>query len=151
AKGESSYAPAITLVVALREALHYIRQLGRENLIHNAGLLAQATRSAAEALGLKLFAASSPSDALTAICSPDGIDSGTIIREFKKNFGAVIANGQGDMKGKIFRIAHLGYYDFMDTLALIASLEIILKKLGVSTELGRGVKAAQEVYLKTKS
>jgi aspartate aminotransferase-like enzyme len=151
AKGESSYTPAITLVVALREALRYIRHLGRENLIGNAGLLGQATRAAARALNLKLFAASSPSDALTAICSPEGIDSGTIIREFKKNFGAVIANGQGEMKGKIFRIAHLGYYDFVDMLALIASLEIILKKLGVSIELGRGVKAAQEVYLKTKS
>ena len=151
AKGESSYTPAITLVVALREALKYIRQLGRENLIRNAGLLAQATRAAAGALGLKLFAPSSPSDALTAICAPEGIDSGTIIKEFKKNFGAVVANGQGEMKGKIFRIAHLGYYDVIDTLAIVACLEIILKKLNFAVELGSGVKAAQEVYLKTSS
>lgn len=148
ANGESSYTPAITLIVALREALRYIRQLGRENLIQNAGLLAKATRAAAGALRLNLFAASSPSDALTAICSPDGIESGTLIKEFKKNFGAVVANGQGEMKGKIFRIAHLGYYDFTDTLAIIACLEIILKKLNVGVELGSGVKAAQEVYLK---
>jgi aspartate aminotransferase-like enzyme len=148
AKGESSYTPAITLIVALRESLRYIRQLGRENLIQNAGLLAQATRSAASALGLKLFAAESPSDALTAICPPQGIDSGTIIREFKKNFGSIVANGQGEMKGKLFRIAHLGYYDFTDTLAIIACLEIILRKLNVAVELGKGVKAAQEVYLK---
>jgi aspartate aminotransferase-like enzyme len=149
AKGESSYTPAITLIVALREALRYIRQLGREKLIQNAGLLAKATRAAAGALGLKLFAADSPSDALTAICPPEGIESGTLIKEFRKNFGAVVANGQGEMKGKIFRIAHLGYYDFTDTLAIIACLEIILKKLNVAVELGSGVKAAQEVYLKT--
>jgi len=147
-KGESSYTPAITLVVALREALRYIRQLGRENLIENAGLLARSTRAAARALGLKLFAESSPSDALTALCAPAGIDSGTLIKEFKKNFGAVVANGQGEMKGRIFRIAHLGYYDFADTVAFIACLEIILKKLGLPVELGSGVKAAQEEYLK---
>ena len=151
ANGESSYTPAITLIVALREALRYIRQLGRENLIQNAGLLAKATRAAAGALRLNLFAASSPSDALTAICSPDGIESGTLIKELKKNFGAVVANGQGEMKGKIFRIAHLGYYDFTDTLAIIACLEIILKKLNVGVELGSGVRAAQEVYLKASS
>ena len=151
AKGESSYTPAITLIVALREALRYIRHLGRDNLIQNAGLLAKATRAAAGALGLKLFAPDCPSDALTAICSPEGIESGTVIKEFKKNFGAVVANGQGEMKGKIFRIAHLGYYDFTDTLAIIACLEIILKKLNVAVELGSGVRAAQEVYLKTSS
>jgi aspartate aminotransferase-like enzyme len=151
AKGESSYTPAITLIVALREALRYIRGLSRENLIQNAGLLAKATRAAAVALGLKLFAADSPSDALTAICAPEGIESGTLIREFKGSFGAVVANGQGEMKGKIFRIAHLGYYDFTDTLAIIACLEIILKKLNVAVELGSGVKAAQEVYLRTNS
>jgi aspartate aminotransferase-like enzyme len=147
AKGESSYTPAITLIVALREALNYIRQLGRENLIQNAGLLARTTRAAAGALGLRLFAESCPSDALTAICSPEAVDSGTLIKEFKRNFGAVVANGQGEMKGKIFRIAHLGYYDFTDMVALIACLEIILKKLGVPVELGSGVRAAQQVYL----
>ena len=147
AKAESSYTPAITLVVALSESLKYIRQLGRENLIQNAGLLARATRAAAGALGLRLFAESCPSDALTAICSPEAVDSGTLIKEVKRNFGAVVANGQGEMKGKIFRIAHLGYYDFTDMVALIACLEIILKKLGVPVELGSGVRAAQQVYL----
>ena len=150
-KGESSYTPAITLIVAAREAIKHIRCVGRDNLIRNAGLLALATRSAAKALGLKLFAESSPSDALTAICSPAGMDSGVIIKEFKKNFGATVANGQGEMKGKLFRIAHLGYYDFIDTVAVIACLEIILKKLGLPVALGTGVKAAEEVYLKHQS
>jgi aspartate aminotransferase-like enzyme len=148
AKGESSYTPAITLIVAAREAIKYIRSLGRDNLIANAGLLASATRAASQALGLKLFAASSPSDALTAICAPDGMDSGIIIKEFKKNFGATLANGQGEMKGKLLRVAHLGYYDFTDMVAFVACLEIILKKLNLPVELGVGVKAAQQVYLK---
>ncbi len=151
AKGESSYTPAITLIVAAREALKYVRQIGRDGLIQNAGLLASITRAAARALELKLFAESSPSDALTAICAPEGMDSGLIIKEFKKTFGATLANGQGEMKGKIFRIAHLGYYDFTDTVALIACLEIILKKLGTPVELGTGVVAAQQVFLQRPS
>jgi aspartate aminotransferase-like enzyme len=150
-KGESSYTPAITLIMAAREAIKHVRCVGRDNLIRNAGLLASATRSAAKALGLKLFAESSPSDALTAICSPEGMDSGTLIKEFKKNFGATVANGQGEMKGQLFRIAHLGYYDFIDTVAVIACLEIILKKIGFPVALGTGVKAAQEVYLRDQS
>ncbi len=147
AKGESSYTPAITLIVAAREAIRHIRVVGRDNLIANAGLLAAATRAAARKLGLRLFAEGSPSDALTAICTPEGADSGSIIKEFKKTFGATVANGQGEMKGKLFRIAHLGYYDFTDTVALIALLEIIMKKMGLPVELGSGVAAAQKVYL----
>lgn len=151
AKGESSYTPAITLIVAAREALKYIRSVGRDNLIANAGLLASATRAAAKALGLRLFAESSPSDALTAICAPESVESGAIIKQFKKTFGATVADGQGEMKGKLFRIAHLGYYDFTDTIALIALLEIILKKLSLPVELGVGVTAAQRLYLEKSS
>jgi aspartate aminotransferase-like enzyme len=147
AKGETAYTPAITLIVALREALKFIRQIGRDQLICNAGLLARATRAAVQAMGLKLFADASPSDALTAVCAPEGLDSGAIIKEFKKNFGVIVANGQGEMKGKIFRIAHLGYYDFPDAVAIVACLEIILEELGLPVELGSGVQAAQQVYL----
>jgi aspartate aminotransferase-like enzyme len=87
---------------------------------------------------------------LTAICSPGAVDSGTLINEFKRNFGAVVANGQGEMKGKIFRMAHLGYYDFIDTVGLIACLEILLKRLGIPVELGSGVRAAQQVSLQVR-
>jgi aspartate aminotransferase-like enzyme len=147
---ESSYTPAITLIMAAREALKYIRDVGRDNLIANAGLLAEVTREAVKALGLKLFAGESPSDALTAVCSPEGMDSGIIINEFKRRFGSTLANGQGEIKGKIFRVAHLGYYDFTDTVAVVACLEIILSALGVPVEMGAGVKAAQQVYLSRK-
>jgi aspartate aminotransferase-like enzyme len=148
AKGESSWTPATTLVVALHTTLNYIREIGRENLISNAALLAEATRAAAQAMGLKLFAAASPANAVTAVCAPEGMDSGTIVKDVKKHFGAIIANGQGSMKGKIFRLAHLGYYDAPDLFAILAALEIVLHKLGHRVELGSGVRAAQEVYLR---
>ena len=74
------------------------------------------------------------------------MDSGVIVKEFRESFGAIIANGQGTMKGKIFRIAHLGYFDFADLFAVIAELELILKKHGVPVELGSGVAAVQRVY-----
>lgn len=148
AKGEASFTPATTLVVSLHAALNYIRQLGRENLMANAALLAEATREAAQALGLKVFAACSPANALTAICAPEGMDSGSIVKEMRARFGAIVANGQGSMKGKIFRLAHLGYYDAADLFAVLAALEIVLHKLGHKIELGSGVRAAEEVYLR---
>jgi aspartate aminotransferase-like enzyme len=148
AKGEASYTPATTLVVTLHAALDYIRKVGRENLIANAALLAEATRAAAQALGLKLFAPGSPANAVTAVCAPEGMDSGSIVKEMRARFGAIVANGQGSMKGKIFRLAHLGYYDAADLFAVLAALEIVLLKVGHKVELGSGVRAAQEVYLK---
>ncbi|HEV2494735.1 MAG TPA: alanine--glyoxylate aminotransferase family protein [Terriglobia bacterium] len=147
-KGESSYTPATTLVVSLHAALNYIRQVGRENLIANAALLAEATREAAKGLGLKLFAQCSPANALTSIAAPEGMESGLIVKEMRTRFGAIVSNGQGEMKGQIFRLAHLGYYDAMDLFAAVAALEIVLKRLGRKVELGSGVRAAQEVYLR---
>ncbi|MBZ5538003.1 MAG: alanine--glyoxylate aminotransferase family protein [Acidobacteriia bacterium] len=146
-KGESAFTPAISLVIGLHTALEQIRAYGRDRLIANAALLASASRVALQALGLKLFARSSPSDALTTVCAPPGIDSGEIVKAFKDQFGIVLANGQGEMQGKIFRIAHLGYYDFYDAIATIACLEIILKQMGVAIELGAGVQAAQRAFL----
>ncbi len=148
AKGESSYTPAATLVVALGAALNYIRQVGRENLVANAALLAEATREAAKALGLKLFAQCSPANAVTSICAPAGMDSGVMVKELRTRFGAIVSNGQGSMKGQIFRLAHLGYYDALDLFAVLAALEIVLVKLGHKVELGTGVRAAEEVYLR---
>src|SRR5215472_14882814 len=147
AQGESSFTPATTLVVALHTTLNYIHELGRENLVANAELLAEAARAAAQAFHLKLFAASNPASAVTAVSAPEGMDSGLIVKEIRNRFGAIITNGQGTMKGKIFRLAHLGYYDFLDLISVITALEIALVKLGHKIELGSGVKAAEEVYL----
>jgi aspartate aminotransferase-like enzyme len=153
AKGESSYTPATALVAALAAALDYIREqgagdlaAGRKLLVDNAELAAAMTRAAAKALGLKLFSASSPGAALTAIASPDRVDSGDIVKAFRNRFGAVIANGQGEMKGQLFRIAHLGYYDYLDTIAAIGALEQVLLEIGRALDLGAGLRAAQQIY-----
>src|SRR5438067_2235417 len=100
-KGESSWTPSTAIILALGEALKYVKQVGMANLIENAQMLAAATRSAAKALGLELFAASSPGASVTSLKAPRGMDSGTIVKEFRRRFGAVIANGQGSMKGQI--------------------------------------------------
>jgi aspartate aminotransferase-like enzyme len=144
--GESSWTPSTALILALAEALKYVKQIGMAKLVENAQLLAQATRAAAAALGLELFAASSPGASVTAIKPPAGLDSGVIVKEFRSRFGAIIANGQGSMKGQIFRIAHLGYFDFADLFSVIAGLEIILNANGHRVAYGSGVAAVQQVY-----
>jgi len=144
--GESSWTPATALILALAEALRYVKQVGMANLIENAQLLAQATRAAVAALGLELFAPGSPGSSVTAVKAPAGMDSGVIVKEFRNRFGAIIANGQGSMKGRIFRIAHLGYFDFADLFGVVAELEIILNANGHPVQYGTGVAAAQQVY-----
>ncbi len=117
-----------------------------DKLIENAQLLARATREAMEALGLALFS-SSPGSSVTAVRPPAGMDSGIIIKEFRNRFNAIITNGQGSMKGQIFRFAHLGFFDFHDLFAVIAELEIILAANGYPVRFGAGVAAVQNAYV----
>jgi aspartate aminotransferase-like enzyme len=153
AKGESAYTPPTSLFAALGAALEFIRRMGngdlakgREALVDNAELCAEMTRAGVQAVGLKLFA-TSPASALTAVRSPDGIDSGKIIKEFRESFDAVLANGQGEMKGQLFRIAHIGYYDYMDTIGILGALEHVLARCtGRTVEYGAAARAAQQVY-----
>jgi aspartate aminotransferase-like enzyme len=154
AKGESAYTPATSLFAALGAALDFVRQMGngglaagREALVNNAELAAEMTRAGALALGLKLFAAVAPAAALTAVQAPAGTDSSAIVKEFRESFASVVANGQGEMKGKLFRIAHIGYYDYLDTIGILAALEHVLASVtGKPVEYGAAVRAAQEVY-----
>ncbi len=152
-KGESAFTPATALVAALGAALDHLRQggdgslaAGRDRLIAGAELCAQMTRAAVAALGLRLFSPASPASALTAVVPPAGLDSGKIVAGLRDKFGAVVANGQGEMKGKLFRIAHIGYYDYLDTIGVIGALEHVLAAAGSSVELSAGLRAAQEVY-----
>lgn len=154
ASGESAYTPPVALIAALGAALDYIGHFaggdvarGRELLVDNAELCAAATRAAAQSLRLELFAAESPSAAVTALRAPQGIPSTAVVKRLKEQFAGVVADGQGEMKGELFRIAHLGYLDYLDTVALIAALEIVLQQLGVTGfALGDGVAAAQRVF-----
>jgi aspartate aminotransferase-like enzyme len=153
-KGETSYTPATSLFAGLASALDYVRQMGdgklaagRDALVANAELCAAMTRAGVQTLGCKLFSASAPAAALTAVTSPAGVDSSTIVKRFREQFGAVVANGQGEMKGQLFRIAHLGYYDYLDMVGILAALEhITAEVVGKPVEFGCAVRAAQEVF-----
>ena len=159
--GESAYTPAVALIAALGAALDWIAAqagtpenpagdiaAGRVKLVNNAETIAAMTRAAVQALGMSLFAPDSPASAATAVLPPAGVDSGVVVKELKSRFGAIITNGQGEMKGQIFRIAHLGFFDYMDTIALIGALEqVAVKSFPNSTvKFGDGLIAAQKVY-----
>src|ERR1700690_318826 len=159
AKGESAYTPATSLFAALGAALDFVRQMGngdlvagREALVNNAELAAEMTRAGVMALGLTLFSPSCPAAALPAVTAPAGLDSGAIVKEFRQTFSAVVANGQGEMKGQLFRIAHIGYYDYLDTIGILGALEHVLAHVtDKSVDYGAAVRAAQEVYARPRS
>jgi aspartate aminotransferase-like enzyme len=154
AKAETSYTPATALFAGLAAALDYVRQMGNGNLaagrdvlIANAEMCAAMTRAGVQALGLKLFAPASPGAALTAVAAPASCDSTAICKRFREQFGAVVANGNAEMKGQLFRIAHLGYYDYLDTIGVLAALEHVIAELTSNkVDFGSAVRAAQEVY-----
>jgi aspartate aminotransferase-like enzyme len=147
-KNQSSYTPAVSLFVGLRESLRMIQEEGLEALFRRHKKLAEATWAAVRALGLELFAPEAPSEAVTAVKVPEGIDGVKLQKLFFERFGITVAEGQDRAKGKIIRIAHLGYYDRLDMVMVISALEMLLKQMGYSFELGKGVRAAEEVFLK---
>ena len=159
-KGETAYTPAVALVAGLGAALDYIAgqaggdlEKGRIALIDNAQVNAKATRAGLVALGFTLFAPTSPSAAATAVAVPEGMDSGTVVKALKARFKLVTANGQGSMQGKIFRVAHLGFFDYLDTVAFLGAMEHIAKDaLGMPVVYGAAVAEAQKVFAEaTKS
>ena len=159
--GESAYTPAVALIAALGAALDWIAAQaatpenpagdiveGRRKLVDNAETIAAMTRAALLAMGLKLFNPGAPSAAATAVLAPTGVDSGLFVKQLKARFGAIITDGQGEMKGQIFRIAHLGFFDYMDTIALIGALEqVVIKSVPqLNLQFGQGLIAAQKLY-----
>jgi aspartate aminotransferase-like enzyme len=148
AEGEAAFTPAISLIVALKAALDAVQARGGvDALVANAGTLAAMTRAAAGALGVPLVAPRHHGDALTALYAPPGIEAPAIVKGLKSEFAATVAGGQGALKGKIFRVAHLGYYDAIDLLGVLGALEIVLRRLGHASTGGSGVAAAQAAYL----
>ncbi len=146
-KHTTAYTPAVSLITGLREALGLIKQEGLENVFARHERLAKAARSAMEALGLKLLAPENPSPAATGVYVPEGIDGGKFVKYLRDDMGVTLAGGQDHLKGKIFRIAHLGYIDTFDIIIAVSAVEMALKKFGHKVELGRGVAAAQKVLV----
>lgn len=147
AKHQTAWTPAISLIAGLKAALDLLQAEGLPAVFARHERLARATRAAVTALGLTLFA-ERPTPAVTAVKVPEGVDGGAIVRVLRDKHGISIAGGQGSMKGKVFRIATLGYADAYDVLTGIAALEFTLAELGYPVRLGDGLRAAQDVLQK---
>ena len=143
----TAYTPAASLIIGLREALRMIKEEGLENVFARHNRLARATRAAVKAMNLKPLAPDSPSDATTGVYVPEGVDGGKLVKYLRDEMGITLAGGQDHLKGKILRIAHLGYIDTFDIIVAISSIEMALRKFGYKMEFGKGVAAAQEVLL----
>jgi len=143
----SAYTPAVSLVIGLRAVLKSFKEEGMENVHKRHNRLARATRAATQALGLTMVAPDAPADSLTGVFLPDGIDGAKFVKSLRDDFGVTMAGGQDQWKGKVVRIAHLGYVDTFDTIVAIAAIEMALKKFGHAVEMGKGVAAAQEILL----
>ena len=148
AKGQAQYTPAVSLLMGLDVALRLLQAEGLPNVFRRHDRLARAARAGAEALGLTLFARATPSPAVTAIRAPAGVDGEAVVRVYGEEHNITIAGGQGEMKGKIFRLAHLGYVGEHDLIVGLAALERVLARLGMPVDFGAAVGAAQRIFAK---
>jgi aspartate aminotransferase-like enzyme len=149
-KNQNAFTPAVSLLIALRETLAMIEQEGLPNVFARHDRLARATRAGVTALGLELYS-QAPTPSVTAVKAPAGIDGGQIVKTLRTKHGITIAGGQSQLKGKIFRISHMGYVDTYDIVTAISALEITLVGLGYPVELGKGVRAAEAVLMEAKA
>jgi aspartate aminotransferase-like enzyme len=144
-KNQNAYTPAISLIVGLSEALKFIQEIGLKNLFDHYALLGDALRKAVVSMGLELFAPNAPSNSITAIKTPDSINGGDIAKMLRETYGITVAGGQAELKGKIIRIAHMGYVDTFDIIMTISALEMTLSTLGFAVDAGVGVGTAQGI------
>ncbi len=142
--GQTPFTPATSLILSLRESLRAIEESGFQNLIRITENRARATRAGLNAIGLEIFA-KRPANAMTGVVSPGG-DAEKITSRLKQKYGLQLAGGQGELKGKIFRISHMGYIDHFDTLGVLSALELTLLELGNKVELGKSLVEFQKVY-----
>ncbi len=142
------FTPAVSLIVGLGEAINLMRNEGLENIIKRHAILAEATRAGVEAMGLKLFAPpEGRGNAVTPAWIPDGVDGGKLVKLLKSEYGITVAGGQDYLKGKIFRIGHLGYFDRFDIITTLAGVEMVLAKMDYPVTSGIGVQAAEKVFM----
>lgn len=149
-ESQTPFTPPVSLIRGLMASLREITSEGMENLFIRHERLAAATRKGIEALGLEMFP-DTPSNALTTVKIPDAERIGSsFVKYCEDNYGITFAGGQDSLKGKIFRIAHMGYYDELDIIAALGAVECALAEQGVMDITGRGVKAAMEVFTSAK-
>jgi len=146
-KNQTNFTSAVTLIIGLNESIRLLQKEGLENVFKRHEQLANITRQAIKAIGLELYSKESPSNAVTAILAPEGFDGQTIYKTLKDKYGITAAGGQGKAKGKIFRIAHLGYADIFDIIIAVSGIEMVLAEMGYPVKLGRGIAAAQKIII----
>ena len=144
-KNQPNFTPAVSIIVGLRQALAMLEAEGFASVFKRHERLARATRAGVEALGLELFAKATPSPAITAVVAPRGIDGEAVVRGFARSHNITIAGGQGEMKGMLFRLGHMGYVGDFDVVVALSALEQVLMELGHPVDLGASVRAAQKV------
>lgn len=145
---ETPYTPAISLVRAMAKGVELILQEELEEVWERHRILAESTRAAVKAMGLELFPkVLDRAYAVTAVKAPEGVGGGEIVRHLNRKYGVILAGGQEQLKGKIFRIGHVGYYNFFDLVVALSALEMTLEELGFSFRLGSGMAAAEKTYL----
>jgi aspartate aminotransferase-like enzyme len=147
AKNQTNFTSPVTLIIGLNESLKMLQKEGLVNVFKRHERLAHATRKAVQALGLELYSKDSPSNAVTAIMTPPGIDGQAVYKNLREKYGITAAGGQDKARGKIFRIAHLGYVDKFDVITAIAGIEMVLKGMGHPVKLGTGVAVAEELLI----
>jgi aspartate aminotransferase-like enzyme len=145
AKTDTPFTSAVSLIYGLKESLALLKAEGIDNVVKRHARLAKATREAALALGLDLFS-KAPSNVATAIMMPDGIDAEALRKKLSRDYSITVAGGQDKLKGKIIRVAHLGYCEESDVITVISALEMVLKQNGYACEPGAGVAAAETVF-----
>ena len=146
-KDDTPWTPGVSLINGLDSVLDMLIEEGMDNVLKRHARLAHATRCGVQAMGLELFS-KYPSNAVTAVKVPEGIDGGALTKKMRDEQMMTIAGGQGSLKGKIFRLAHLGYMDEYDTISALSAVEIVLNQLGYKNELGKGPGKAQEIFSK---
>lgn len=147
-KNQTNFTSPVTLIIGLNECLKLLQKEGLEGAFDRHRRLANATREAVKAMGLSLFSKESPSNSVTAINAPAGLDGQEVYKNLRVRYGITAAGGQGQAKSKIFRIAHLGYADTFDIITAIAGVEMVLKSMGYPITFGTGVAVAEELLSK---
>lgn len=146
-KADAPFTPPVSLVAGLDVALDRLLEEGLEAAFERHVRLGRAARAGIKALGLELFSPDEDRSAVvTAVRAPAGIDSGDVVQGVRDRFGITIANGQGELKGKIFRLGHIGWFDVFDITTQIGSVELVLSELGAGVERGVAVTAALEAF-----
>jgi aspartate aminotransferase-like enzyme len=148
-KDSNAWTPAVTLWIGLAESLKLMRAEGLDKIFARHARLAQATREGVRGFGLEVFAKNIPSDAVTAVVSPQGIDGQAVYKNLREQYGITAAGGQDQLKGKVFRLSHMGYADVFDVITAVSGVEMVLARLGYKEKpLGSGVARAQSILIK---